>query len=110
MSSPGQNVGLVHSNVRPITDFTNPLVQRAAAAVNKRLDMPRVLHGPQDMYKGFRKAASVYLPDGSVLHFETQEAVETYYASIGRQPRIGAYPRPSAGTPVTDELAPRRKP
>jgi hypothetical protein len=109
--NPGQNVGLVTKNYGEMaTDVTNPLVQKASAAVNKGLDMPRVLHGPQDMYKGFRKGASAYHPDGTVLHFETEEAVKAYYKSVGRETRVGAYPRPSPDTPVVDELAKRRTP
>jgi hypothetical protein len=106
--APGRNLGLVAQNGEALTDVTNPLVQKASAAINKRLDIPRVLHGPQDMYKGFRKGASAFQPDGMVKHFETEDAVKAFYDSMKRQPRAGQYPRPSPDTSVRDELAARR--
>ena len=106
--SPGRNLGLVAKNGETLSDVSNPLVQKAASAVNSRLDIPRVLHGPQDMYKGFRKGASAYLPDGTVRHFETEDAVRAFYDGLKRQPRAGQYPRPPAGVHVEDELAKRR--
>jgi hypothetical protein len=106
--APGRNIGLIAKNGESLTDVTNPLVQRAAAAVNGQMTIPRVLHGPQDMYKGFRKGASAYLPDGTVRHFDTEDGVRAFYEALKRQPRAGAYPRPSPATPVGDELAERR--
>lgn len=106
--NPGQNIGLVAKNGEKLTDVSNPLVQKAAASINLRMDMPRVLHGPQDMYKGFRKGASAYMPDGTVRHFDTEDGVRAFYESLKRQPRAGAYPRPSPETEVVDELAARR--
>jgi len=106
--NPGQNIHLVASDGELVTDISNPMVKRAAKAVNDQLPFPRVLHGPQDAYKGFRKGATAFEPDGTVRHFVTEDEVKAYYESIGRQTRVGSYPRPSAGTPVVDELAARR--
>ena len=103
--NPGQNVHLVADNYKLLDDVTNPLVQRAAKAVNDKLDMKRVLHGPQDAYKGFRKGATAYEPDGTVRHFVTEGEVKAYYESLGRQTRVGQHPRPAPGTPVDDEVA-----
>jgi hypothetical protein len=60
------------------------------------------------MYKGFRKGASAYMPNGTVKHFATEGEVKAFYASLGRQPRAGMHPRPNPNTPVKDELAARR--
>lgn len=103
--NPGQNVHLVADNYKLLDDVTNPMVQRAAKAVNDQLQIPRVLHGPQDAYKGFRKGATAFEPDGTVRHFVTEAEVKAYYESLGRQTRVGSYPRPSPNTPVDDEVA-----
>ena len=107
-NAPGRVLGLVAKDGQLLTDITNPTVQRASAAVNSRLDIPRVLHGPQDHYKGFRKGASAYYPDGMVVHMETEDAVRAFYERLGRQTRIGSHPRPAPNVPVVDELARRR--
>jgi len=89
--NPGQNVNLVASNGELVSDITNPIVKKAAKAVNDQLPFPRVLHGPQDAYKGFRKGATAFEPDGTVRHFVTEAEVKAYYESIGRQTRAGQY-------------------
>lgn len=106
--SPGRNLGLVAKNGESLTDVTNPLVQKAADALNPKFDMKRVLHGPQDMYKGFRKGATAYMPDGTVKHFELEDGVREFYEAMKRQPRAGQYPRPDPSVHVEDELAKRR--
>ena len=99
---------LVAKDGELVTDISSPTVKRAAKAVNDQLPFPRVLHGPQDAYKGFRKGATAFEWDGTVRHFGTEEEVRAYYQSIGRETRAGSYPRPSPGTRVEDELAKRR--
>jgi hypothetical protein len=106
--NPGQNIHLVASNGELVTDISSPVVKRAAKAINDQMPFPRVLHGPQDAYKGFRKGATAFEPDGTVRHFVTEGEVKAYYESLGRQTRVGSYARPSPGTPVVDELAARR--
>ncbi len=106
--APGRVLGLVAKEGKLLTDISNPTVQRASAAVNSRLDIPRVLHGPQDHYKGFRKGASAYYPDGVVVHMETEDAVRAFYNRLGRPTRVGSHPRPAPDVPVADELARRR--
>jgi hypothetical protein len=108
--NPGQNIHLVVSNKELVTDISSPIVKRAAKAVNDQMPFPRVLHGPQDAYKGFRKGATAFEPDGTVRHFVTEAEVKAYYESLGRQTRVGSHPLPSPGTPVVDELAKRRTP
>ncbi len=104
--APGRVVALATRNKGElVTDLTNPVVQRAADAVNKGFDMKRVLHGPQDFYKGFRKGATAYEPNGTVRHFRTEDEVKGFYDKLGRQTREGSHPRPAPGTPVDDELA-----
>jgi hypothetical protein len=89
--NPGQNAHLVASNGVLVTDVSSPIVKRAAKAVNDQMDMKRVLHGPQDGYKGFRKGATAYEPDGTVRHFVTEDEVRAYYQKLGRQTRDGQY-------------------
>ena len=48
--------------------------------------MPRVLHGAQDQYAGFRKGATAFFPDGTVMYMETEEEVKAFYDAVGRQP------------------------
>ncbi len=103
-NKPADILAVVVRNYEAVADVTNATVQKAAAALNSRFDMPRVLHGAQDLYKGFRKGASAYFPDGTVLHFDTEDAVQAFYATMKRQPRAGMHPRPAPGTPVKDDL------
>ena len=110
MKSKGSNVASVPKD--PVKgDWTGPHVDKAAAAVNKRLDQPRVLHGAQDQHNkiglGDDTAYAVF-PDGSVHMMEGAGAQKTFFEAIGRQPGSGAYPRPGADVPVVDELAARR--
>lgn len=103
--NPGQNVHLVSDNYELVSDVTSPIVKRAAKAVNDKMDMKRVLHGPQDGYGGFRKGATAYEPDGTVRHFVTEAEVKGYYEKLGRQTRKGQYgdgprvPPPKTDTP-----------
>ena len=108
MKSKGSNVSLVPKD--PINgDWSGPVAERAAKAVNKRLDQPRVLHGAQDQH--FRMglsddAAYAVFPDGSVHMMADKAAQEAFYKYLGRQTGAGRYPVPAG--PVVDELAARR--
>jgi len=53
--------------------------------------MPRVLHGAQDQYAGFRKGATAFFPDGTVVYMDTEEEVKAFYDAVGRQPIKGSY-------------------
>ncbi|MFL5243590.1 MAG: hypothetical protein ACJ8FY_15905 [Gemmataceae bacterium] len=111
--SPGRNVVGVPDD--PLKgDWNGPDVQKYADALNKKLDQPRVLHGAQD---GFRHdqyggltddTAYAVHGDGSHSILEGRAAQKAFYKAHGRETVMGSYPRPSSGTPVRDELAPRR--
>jgi hypothetical protein len=108
VKSTGSNVSLVPKD--PINgDWSGPVVERAAKAVNSRLDQPRVLHGAQDQHMSMGlsdDAAYAVFPDGSVHMMADKAAQEAFYKQLGRQTGAGAYPRPAG--PVVDELAARR--
>lgn len=92
--SPGQNIALVASNGKKIENVESPIVKRFKDSVNVRLDMPRVHHGAQDQFSGFRGGATVFFPDGRVLNLPDETAVEEYFSLIGRQTRKGQYSSP----------------
>jgi hypothetical protein len=107
MKSKGRNISVVPKD--PKGNWSGPDVEKAAKAVNKRLDQPRVLHGAQDQSKmGLSDdAAYAVYPDGKVVMMQGKADQEAFYASIGRQTGAGSYPKPSG--PVVDELAKRRQ-
>src|SRR5262249_17489560 len=103
--STGSNVTLVPEDV-VYGDWTGPAVEKYKAAVNARLEKPRVLHGAQDGYGGDPKymgltddTAYAVFPDGRTYVMEGRKAQETFYEALGRQTAAGQYPRPSPGTP-----------
>jgi hypothetical protein len=102
MQSTGQNVTLAVVDDVATANRTSPIVEELSRNVNRRMDMPRVLHGAQDQYKGFRGGATAFFPDGTVVYMETQEEVEAFYAKARRQPITGAHPRPSVDHPNPD--------
>lgn len=107
MKSKGRNISVVPKD--PKGNWSGPDVEKAAKAVNKRLDQPRVLHGAQDQSKmGLSDdAAYAVYPDGKVVMMQGKADQEAFYASIGRQTGAGSYPKPTG--PVVDELAKRRQ-
>lgn len=107
-SAPGRNIALHAVKGETPADISSPIVDRFAKAVNEQLDMPRVLHGAQDQFAGFRGGATAFLPDGSVRHLADEGAVQAFYKEIGRETIKGSYPKPPAPLLVVDELAARR--
>jgi hypothetical protein len=89
--NPGQNIALVASEGELLADVMGPTVKRVASAANARLDQPRVMHGANDQYKGFRGGVTVFYPGGTTLLLPDEEAVEIFYDAVGRQTRIGRY-------------------
>jgi hypothetical protein len=87
----GRNLMLVSSYGVPRDNRTSPVVERLTQIVNRKFDRPRVLHGAQDQYGGFRKGATAFFPNGSVQYMETEGEVTTFYGSLGRQPITGSY-------------------
>jgi len=94
MKSKGSNVALVPDD--PKGNWTGPYVEKAAKAVNRRLDQPRVLHGAQDQSKmGLSDdAAYAVYPDGRVVMMSGRADQEKFYEMIGRKTGAGSYPRP----------------
>jgi len=106
--APGRNIALhARKEITP-EDISSPIVDRFAGVVNSKMDMPRVLHGAQDQFAGFRNGATAFFPDGTVKYLPDEAAVKQFYESIGRETINGSYGRPGPGVPVVDELAARR--
>jgi hypothetical protein len=117
--SPGRNIarvpnGHVIDDVKG--DWVGPDVERYQSALNSKFDKPgpRVLHGAQDQFShsqfgGFTDdiAYAVY-GDGRAVIMEGRQAQEAFYKAYRRQTAMGAYPRPSPGTPVVDEVGAMR--
>ncbi|HLK69453.1 MAG TPA: hypothetical protein VKU19_38745 [Bryobacteraceae bacterium] len=107
--NPGQNITLHSVDGNPVANRTSPPVDTFSASVNEKFDQPRVLHGAQDQYKGFRKGATVFHPNGRVEFLPTEADVQAFYKRMGRETIQGSYPRPGPGDPAPpDELAARR--
>jgi hypothetical protein len=87
----GQNVTLVSKYGVTLENRTSPVVEKLSQTVNRKLDLPRVLHGAQDQYAGFRKGATAFFPDGTAQYMETEAQVKAFYGSVGRQPIKGSY-------------------
>lgn len=115
LKSPGSSVAGVPKDIET-GDWTGPWVQKYADAANKQMgNPPRVLHGAQDQYAGNAKymgltddTAYAVFPDGRVHIMNGKQAQEEFYDAIGRKSAADAYPRPSPGTVVKDELAAKR--
>jgi hypothetical protein len=89
--NPGQNIALVAKDGKELSDVSSPIVRKFAERVNAKLDRPRVLHGAQDQYAGFRGSATAFLPDGTTVLLRDEQAVKRFYDEYGRQPRTGSY-------------------
>lgn len=92
--NPGQNITLHSSYGKPLSNRTSPIIDKFTQTVNRKMDLPRVLHGAQDQYKGFRGGATAFFPDGTVDYMDSEADVKAFYESIGRQPITGSYKRP----------------
>lgn len=92
--SPGQNVALVASGGKQLDNVESPIVRRFKDRVNSKFDMPRVHHGAQDQFAGFRGGATVFLPDGRVFFLADEVAVQEFFNEVGRQTRVGQYSSP----------------
>jgi hypothetical protein len=87
----GRNLTLVSSDGVPTKNRTSPIVEKLTETVNQKFDLPRVLHGAQDQYAGFKNGATAFFPDGTAQYMETEAEVKAFYASVGRQPITGSY-------------------
>jgi hypothetical protein len=97
-AAPGRNLVLVASNGIRMSNLISPDVEKARAAVNRRLDQPRVMHGAQDQFGGFvESGAAAFFPNGLVWELKDGESVRGFYDLIKRQPITGSYPRRSTG-------------
>jgi hypothetical protein len=61
-------------------------------ALNRRMDQPRVMHGPQDLCKSFSCACTAFLPNGTVWESAMERAVRDFYGSV-RWPTVTGYSR-----------------
>jgi len=87
----GRVLALHSVNGVEVSNRTNPDVARVINALNSQMDQPRVMHGPQDLYKSFRGACTAFLPDGSAKDLSTEQSVREFYKLIGRQTIAGSY-------------------
>ncbi len=91
--SPGRVIALHSRNYGvEVSNRTNPDVNRVIDALNRGMDQPRVMHGPQDLYGSFKGPCTAFLPNGLVQQLTTEEAVKQFYELIGRQTIKGRYP------------------
>jgi hypothetical protein len=91
----GRVIALAASDGVLVDNRTNPDVDRVIDRLNALIGEKRVMHGPQDLYKSFRGACTVFLPDGSAEELATEQKVREFYDKIGRQTISGTY-SPSA--------------
>jgi len=49
------------------------------------------MHGPQDLYKGFKGACTAFLTNGEAVELKTEGEVKEFYSQIGRQTITGTY-------------------
>ena len=89
--SAGRTITLIASNGIPVDNRTNPDVTQTINDLNMLMDRPRVMHGPQDLYKSFRGGCTAFLPDGNVEELLTEAKVRDFYDKIKRQTITGTY-------------------
>jgi hypothetical protein len=91
VGSLGRNLALATNYGELVRDFNSPLVRKVSGVINSRLDQPRILHGAQDQYAGFRGGATAFFPSRVTLHMPDETAVELVYAALGRKTMAGRY-------------------
>jgi hypothetical protein len=74
-----------------VENRTNPDVAAVIKLLNSQMDQPRVMHGPQDLYKSFRGPCTAFLPNGLVMELTTEQKVREFYELIGRETISGTY-------------------
>jgi hypothetical protein len=87
----GRVIALHSSHGMEVENRSNPDVNRVIDALNSQMDQPRVMHGPQDLYKGFRGACTAFMPNGLTWELSNEQKVKEFYASIGRETIAGSY-------------------
>jgi len=92
-ASTGSNLVLVTSNGVKLNNLISPDVERARAAVNRRLDQPRVMHGAQDQFGDFPEdgGAAAFFPKGLVWELKDEQSIRGFYDLLHRQPITGTY-------------------
>jgi hypothetical protein len=96
--APGRNIALAASDGKVLDDWSNPLIKKAAAAVNRRLDQARVMHGAHDMYRkgmpdfsDLKDGATIFYPDGTTKSLSTVDEIRAFYEAMKRQTITGSY-------------------
>jgi hypothetical protein len=89
----GRNLVLVTSNGVKMNNLMSPDVERARAAINRRLDQPRVMHGAQDQFGDFPESggAAAFFPNGLVWELKDEQSIRGFYDLLNRQPITGTY-------------------
>ena len=87
----GRVLTLHSSHGMELSNRSNPDVNRVIDALNSHMDQPRVLHGPQDLYRGFRGGCTAFLTNGLTCELNDEQKVKEFYAMIGRETITGTY-------------------
>lgn len=90
-SATGRVLALCSNFGVQVENRTNPDVNQIIHVLNSRMDQPRVMHGPQDLYGGFKDACTAFLPNGAIWELTTEQAVQEFYKSIGRPTVTGTH-------------------
>lgn len=92
-TAPGRVIALHSSMGEEVRNRTNPDVTRVINELNAQMGRKRVMHGPQDLYKSFRGPCTAFLPNGMTWALSTEQAVRSFYETIGRETITGSYRR-----------------
>jgi hypothetical protein len=87
----GRVIALHSSHGVEVENRSNPDVNQVIDALNRQMDQPRVMHGPQDLYKSFRGPCTAFMPNGSTWELNNEQKVKEFYAMIGRETIAGSY-------------------
>ena len=91
MTSTGSNVSLHSVAGKTASDITGPYVTQLRAVANLRFDRPRIMHGAQGQFGGYKGGATVFYPDGRTLFLRTEKDVKEFYDQIGRKTAVETY-------------------
>ena len=103
VTSVGSNVSLHSVAGEAVRDISGKYEKQFRAAANHLFDRPRMMHGAQDQFGGFRGGATVFFPDDRTLLLRTEDDVRKFYDKIGRKtaketynPDVGSAPHQAA--------------
>lgn len=88
-SNTGQNLALVSSNKKMLSNFTNTVVDEVSRLVNRGIGEKRVLHGPEEAYGNWDRIKPddvivAFFPDGRTTALNRSALIELY-EQLGRR-------------------------